>query len=111
VSSTSVDKDTRKYIFRYVEKVFITKKFIDKILRQYVNTTHIKWYDLFNNTDAIKDFFAYKLKKLIVSTIYELQDKTIAEKKTKTKTTASRVKHNNHKSDDDSDSDSIWDNE
>lgn len=65
----------RKYIFKYIEKYFITKNFVGKVLKEYIRRTHTKWYDIFNNTDVIKDLFAYKLKKSIISTIYELKDK------------------------------------
>jgi hypothetical protein len=75
VSRSNVDEKYKKYVYRYIEKVFITKKFVDKVLRQYVKVTHIKWYDLFYNTDTLKDLFAHKLKKLIISTIYELEDR------------------------------------
>jgi len=74
ISKSDINEQYRKHIFKYIEKYFITKRFINKILNQYVKTTHIKWYDLFHNTDTIKDLFAHKLKRLIVSTIYELQD-------------------------------------
>jgi hypothetical protein len=74
VINTASNMEYQKYIFRYIEKYFITKRFISKILKQYVNTTHIKWYDLFNNIDNIKELFVHKLKKLIISTIYEVQD-------------------------------------
>jgi hypothetical protein len=75
ISESNIDEKYRKHIFKYIEKFFITKRFVEKVLRQYVNTTHIKWYDLFHNTDILKELFTHKLKKLIISTIYELQDK------------------------------------
>lgn len=81
ISEIKTDEKYRNYVFQYIEKYFITKRFIDRILRQYVNTTHIKWYDLFHNTDTLKDLFAHKLKKLIISTIYELQDLKESDKK------------------------------
>lgn len=74
ISESQLNKEFDKYIFRYIEKYFITRRFINKILKEYVRTTRIKWYDLFHNTDTLKDLFAHKLKKLIISTIYELQD-------------------------------------
>lgn len=76
VGKYPIDKADRKHVFRYIEKIFIKKKFIAKILKRYVNTTHIKWYDLFHNTDTIKDLFVHKLKKLIVKTIYDLEDRS-----------------------------------
>ena len=75
VSNEKLNKQYSKYVFKYIEKYFITKRLISKILNEYVKTTHIKWYDLFHNTDLLKDYLAYRLKKLIVSTIYELQDR------------------------------------
>lgn len=119
LSSTDVDKATRKFIFRYIEKVFITKKFVDKALRQYVNTDpkRIKWYDFFNNTGTLKELLSRKLEKLIIKTIYELQDKEAKRKKN----SASRIKksynHNNrydeiinfNNNEDIDDENSIWD--
>ena len=78
VTKTNDNDKYRKYIYKYIEKYFIKKRFIDKILRRYVKLTHIKWYDLYNNTDALKKLFAHKLKKLISTTIYELQEKKIS---------------------------------
>lgn len=74
VNKEPVDKTDRKYIFKYIEKFFITRKIVSRILKKYVAVTHVKWYDLFNNTDVLKELFAHKLKKLIISTIYELQE-------------------------------------
>lgn len=65
----------RKYVLNYIEKYFITRHFVEKILKQFIKRTKAKWYDLFNNTDILKELFAHKLKKLIISTIYELQDR------------------------------------
>lgn len=70
------DKNMRKYMFRYIEKIFVTKKFVKKVLKEYVKRTNIKWYDLFYNTDTLKDLFAHKLKKNIVRTIYDLENTT-----------------------------------
>lgn len=70
---SKMTKIDRMHVFKYIEKYFITKRLISKILRSYVNTTHIKWYDLFNNIDTVKDLIRHKLKRLIITTIYELQ--------------------------------------
>lgn len=72
---TDVNEQYRKHIFKYIEKYFISKHWVDKILRQYVKKSGIKWYDLFNNTDILKELFAHKLKKLIIASIYEFQDR------------------------------------
>ena len=112
VSRSNVDEKDRKYVYRYIEKIFITKKFVDRVLRQYVKTTHIKWYDLFHNTDTIKDLFAHKLKKLIVSTIYELEDnKNSAEKNVLNKRIINDERNNDDNNDNDDNETSIWDDE
>ena len=82
--SDEVKSEDRKYVFKYIEKYFITRRFVEKVLRQYVAATHIKWYDLFHNTDILKDLFTHKLKKLIVATIYELADRKDDEDKSDT---------------------------
>lgn len=69
VNKESVDKKDRKYIFRYIEKIFISKQFVEKVLRQYIKRSNVNWYDLVRNTRIIKELFAHKLKKLIVNTI------------------------------------------
>lgn len=73
IPESQPEQEYRKHVFKYIEKYFITRRFVEKVLRQYVNNTHLKWYDLFHNTDTLKELFAHKLKKLIISTIYELQ--------------------------------------
>ena len=79
-SRSNVDDRDKKYVFKYIEKVFITKKFIRRVLTEYVKTTHIKWYDLYFNTSTLKDLFVHKLKKLIVSTVYDLEGKQNSDK-------------------------------
>lgn len=67
---SNVKEDDKKHVFKYIEKYFINRRFVEKVLREYVAVTHIKWYDLYNNTDSLKDLFNHKLKKLIKKTIY-----------------------------------------
>lgn len=73
IPKTQHSPEDEKYIFRFIEKYIITRNFVDKVLREYVAITRIKWYDLFRNTDTLVDLFAHKLKKTIVSLIYEIQ--------------------------------------
>ena len=75
VNKELISETDRKYIFKYIEKFFVTKNFVEKTIKRFVKATKIKWYDLFNNTDTLKDYIAYRLKKLIIETIYELQDR------------------------------------
>ncbi|HLX52338.1 MAG TPA: hypothetical protein VKR58_00255, partial [Aquella sp.] len=69
-AESNVKEDDKKHVFKYIEKYFINRRFVEKVLREYVAVTHIKWYDLYNNTDNLKDLFNHKLKKLIKKTIY-----------------------------------------
>jgi len=75
-SEKTISDTDGKYIIQYIEKYFATKKFVSNILKEYVNTTHVKWYDIFNNTSTLKDLFVHKLKKQIINTIYKLQSGT-----------------------------------
>lgn len=72
IKESNISPDDNRYVFKYIEKYFITRRFVEKVLRQYVNTTRIKWYDLFNNSDTVKDLLRHKLKKMIIRTIYEV---------------------------------------
>lgn len=76
-SDSPLNEEYRKHIFKYIEKHFINKHFVDHVLRKYIKSTGMKWYDLFNNTSVLKELFAHKLKKLIVSTIYDAYDKKV----------------------------------
>ena len=65
--------DERKYIFQFIEKYFLTKKFVYKVLRDYVKATNVNWYDLYTNSHVIKSHIRHKLKSKIEKVIYELQ--------------------------------------
>lgn len=71
-NTKDTDSSDDKYIFKYIEKYFISKHFVKKILKEYINKTNTKWYDLFNNSETLKELFAHKLKKKIISTISQL---------------------------------------
>lgn len=72
-SEDNVDMNYKKYVFQYIEKHFITKRFVRKVLEKYIYNTKLKWYDLFHNTSTVKELFAHKLKKFIRNTILELE--------------------------------------
>lgn len=76
INKSELNKKYKKYIFRYIEKYFISKKFIYKILKQFVNKYNLKWYDLFQNKEDVRDFIIKKLEKFIVSNIYESSTKS-----------------------------------
>ncbi len=65
-----IDPENQKYIFFYIEKYFISRQFVKKVLQEYIQKTGAKWYDLLSNTRTLKNLFAHKLKNRIVSVIY-----------------------------------------
>lgn len=74
LNNENIDEKNRKYIFRYIERVFVNKRFVDKVIRQYVKRTDTNWYDLVRNNEAIKKLLAHKLKKLIIHLIDKIND-------------------------------------
>lgn len=95
VSKFPIDKKYRNFAFDFIEKYFVTRHLVSKSLRQYVKVTHIKWYDLYHNIDTIKSILCHKLKKVIVSTIYKLEDDDGKSKIDKQKKTINEKKHIN----------------
>lgn len=69
-----LQKKYKKYIFSYIEKLFISKSFVRRVLTDYITKTGAKWYDLFNNTGTVKKLLAHKLRRKIAKTMYKLQD-------------------------------------
>lgn len=80
LTTPQLDKKNQSKVFLYLEKVFITKKWVRKILTAYVNTHQIKWYNLIHNSATIKDLFVRKLETFIVSTIYQSKSSHSSEK-------------------------------
>lgn len=74
ISKDSIEKKDRKFIYRYIEKIFINKRFVRKVLQQYIAKTKINWYDLVSNSDTLKELFAHKLAKLIKNAIEDIND-------------------------------------
>lgn len=74
-NSTKLDSDVRRCVFRYIEKLFISKKFVEKTLRQYVLSRRVKWYDLLEMSDELKQRFADKLERQILTCLYNTDDK------------------------------------
>lgn len=70
LSSSKLPEDTRRCVFRYIEKLFISKKFVEKVLRQFVKSRRVKWYDLFEMSGELKRQFADKLEKQILTCLY-----------------------------------------
>ncbi|AAV50629.1 hypothetical protein [Acanthamoeba castellanii mimivirus] len=65
----------KKFIFKYIETFFVTRIFVEKILKSYVKHTNTKWYDLLNNKTILKGLFAYKIKKIIIGIIENIRNK------------------------------------
>jgi hypothetical protein len=73
ISDKEMTGDDYKYVLMYIEKFFLKRRFVEKSLRTYINASHMKWYDLYSNSDIVKKLFRHKLKKLIIKTIYALE--------------------------------------
>lgn len=75
VSDPEKNKDRKltdaeiRHIFKYIENKFATRNFVEKTLREYVVKHKVKWYDLYNNKDNVKELFSRKLKKKIKNSI------------------------------------------
>jgi hypothetical protein len=61
---------------QFIEVIFLNKKMVYHILRDYVNKTNMNWYDLYHNSRIIKKIIRHKLKKRIIRTIFEIDLKT-----------------------------------
>ena len=62
----------KKYIFDYIEKNFISKKLVKKMLNKFTKAYNVKWYDLIDNGDRLKEFFAERLDKIIREVVKEV---------------------------------------
>ena len=70
-----IDEKSRKYIYRYIENVFLTRKMVEKSLKKYVKSHDTKWYNLIYEKDELKKYLSDKLEHLIQKTIYKIYDK------------------------------------
>jgi hypothetical protein len=73
----SLDDEQKKAVFRYIEKYFVTKIFIYKTLKHYVEKSKgaVKWYDLVNNSSSVRSMIRHRLRRLIKNTVHETMDK------------------------------------
>lgn len=61
----NIDKKYYKGIFNFIEDFILKRKFIRKILTEYVSFQGVNWYDLYYHSKAIKDLMHFRLKKKI----------------------------------------------
>lgn len=73
--ATTLNKKYRNHIFLYIEKYFITKKFVYKSLSNFTKKYDMKWYNLMDNESAVKKYLANNLRDLIANTIYKLESR------------------------------------
>jgi hypothetical protein len=66
----------QKYIFRFIEAVFVNEKFVSKVLNEYTERANVPWYDLPQNNAILKSLFRHKLKKAIVKAVKKLSKET-----------------------------------
>ncbi|QGR53994.1 hypothetical protein [Moumouvirus maliensis] len=74
--NTNINNKYKNFIFKYIEKFFITPNFVQKVLQKYVENSGIKWYDICSNKNIIKALFAHKLKKIFINIINKKQSGT-----------------------------------
>ena len=67
--------DDYKFVLKFIEKYFITRRFVEKSLKSYIHKYRSRWYDLYANGDSIKKFMRHKLKKTIIKTIHSINKK------------------------------------
>ncbi len=70
-----LDSDERKAIFHFIENYYITKKFVYKCLKEYVEKYHMNWYDFYTNSGNLREFLRHELKRKIKKSIYEISKK------------------------------------
>ncbi len=63
--SSVVDYPDQKYVLKYIEKMFVTKKLVRKSIQDYMKRSKIKWYDVLVNKEAIKEAIYRRLRKII----------------------------------------------
>ena len=72
VSKNRVPSDCEHFVMKYIEKYFISRNTVHRILDDYVKTYRVKWYDLYYDYSDMKDYIIKKLKSKIENTIYKL---------------------------------------
>jgi capsule polysaccharide modification protein KpsS len=72
--SQSYNDQNRRYIFDYIESVFLGEntKFVEGVLREYVKRAKAKWYDLVENYPTIIELLAKRLRRRIERTIVKI---------------------------------------
>lgn len=69
-SSNKLTPAESKAVSRYIEQNFVSEKLVKKVLKEVINKYKLKWYDLTENNDAIKDIFFKRIKELIKIAIH-----------------------------------------
>lgn len=70
-----LEKDEKKAILYFIERYYISKKFIYKCLKEYIRKYHINWYDFYTNSSNIREFVRHELKRKIKKSIYDISKK------------------------------------
>ena len=72
---SAFQSNDHKFILKFIEKYFITRRFVEKCIKSYVHSYKCTWYDLYENGDSVKKYIRHKLKKVIIKTIHSLSKK------------------------------------
>lgn len=68
-----VRQEERKYVFRFIESVFVTKKTVRRSAEAVLQQYGLHWYDLLSNSRLVKKELAKNMEKLIVKTVKRLE--------------------------------------
>lgn len=72
INPIRLSENEHKAVIRYIETYFVTERFVKKILKEIVAKYHLKWYDLVENNQIVKDLFFKNIKGLIKMAIANL---------------------------------------
>ena len=61
----SLDKKYYDAVFKFIENTLLTKKFVKRAIKEYVDLTMVNWYDLYYHSSALKELLLHKLKNRI----------------------------------------------
>ncbi len=61
----TLDKKYYDAVLKFIENTLLTKKFVKKAIKEYVDLTMVNWYDMYYHSSALKELFLHKLKRRI----------------------------------------------
>lgn len=75
-SASNVSQDDRKYVWRFIEQVWVTDRTVRKAVEKALRKHRMHWYDVLANSGTIKRALARHLQQLITQTVEKLEQRT-----------------------------------